>query len=131
MSLAMTKEQREAFLADVRVGVISIAADDGREPLTIPSWYSYEPGGEVRVVTARTSRKAQLLERVGRFSLCVQKETSDRSAQINASEWFAKKILGTPGWCRPAHGVEESAAPQLERHGRHARHRPIDGCFGR
>jgi PPOX class probable F420-dependent enzyme len=71
----MTKEQREAFLADVHVGVISIAADDGRGPLTIPIWYSYEPGGEVRVVTARTSRKAQLLERAGRFSLCVQKET--------------------------------------------------------
>ena len=75
MSPAMTKEQREAFLADVHVGVISIAADDGRGPLTIPIWYSYEPGGEVRVVTARTSRKAQLLERAGRFSLCVHKET--------------------------------------------------------
>jgi nitroimidazol reductase NimA-like FMN-containing flavoprotein (pyridoxamine 5'-phosphate oxidase superfamily) len=74
MSLAMTKEQREAFLADVHVGVISIAADDGRGPLTIPIWYSYAPGGEVRVVTGRTSRKAQLLERAGRFSLCVQTE---------------------------------------------------------
>ncbi len=71
----MTKEQREAFLADVHVGVISIAADNGRGPLTIPIWYFYEPGGEVRVVTARTSSKAQLLERAGRFSLCVQKET--------------------------------------------------------
>jgi nitroimidazol reductase NimA-like FMN-containing flavoprotein (pyridoxamine 5'-phosphate oxidase superfamily) len=71
----MTKEQREAYLADVHVGVISIAADDGRGPLTIPIWYSYEPGGEVRVVTARTSRKAQLLERAGRFSLCVHKVT--------------------------------------------------------
>jgi nitroimidazol reductase NimA-like FMN-containing flavoprotein (pyridoxamine 5'-phosphate oxidase superfamily) len=74
MSLAMTKEQREAFLADVHVGVISIAADDGRGPLTIPIWYSYAPGGEVRVVTGRTSRKVQLLERAGRFSLCVQTE---------------------------------------------------------
>jgi nitroimidazol reductase NimA-like FMN-containing flavoprotein (pyridoxamine 5'-phosphate oxidase superfamily) len=74
MSLAMTKEQREAFLADVHVGVISIAADDGRGPLTIPIWYSYAPGGEVCVVTGRTSRKAQLLERAGRFSLCVQTE---------------------------------------------------------
>ncbi len=26
----------------------------------MPIWYSYEPGGELRVVTARTSRKAQL-----------------------------------------------------------------------
>ncbi len=31
-----------------------------RAPLIVPIWYSYEPGGELRVVTARTSRKAQL-----------------------------------------------------------------------
>ena len=42
----------------------------------VPIWYSYEPGGELRVVTARTSRKAQLLQRAGRFSLCAQTETS-------------------------------------------------------
>jgi hypothetical protein len=41
----------------------------------VPIWYSYEPGGELRVVTARTSRKAQLLQHAGRFSLCVQTET--------------------------------------------------------
>ena len=57
MSLTMTKEEREAFLAAVHVGVISVA-EDGRGPLTVPIWYSYEPGGEVRVITARASRKA-------------------------------------------------------------------------
>lgn len=74
MSLTMTKEEREAFLADVHVAVISIA-EDGRGPLTVPIWYSYEPGGEVRVITARMSRKGRLLERAGRFSLCAQTET--------------------------------------------------------
>jgi nitroimidazol reductase NimA-like FMN-containing flavoprotein (pyridoxamine 5'-phosphate oxidase superfamily) len=74
MSLTMTKEEREAFLADVHVGIISIA-DDGRGPLTVPIWYSYEPGGEVRVVTGRKSRKGRLLEQAGRFSLCAQTET--------------------------------------------------------
>ena len=74
MSLAMTKEERESFLADVHVGVISVA-EDGQGPLTVPIWYSYEPGGEVRVITARMSRKGQLLERAGRFTLCVQTET--------------------------------------------------------
>ena len=43
------------------------------------SWFRfgipYEPGGEVRVITGRTSRKGKLLERAGRFSLCVQTET--------------------------------------------------------
>jgi nitroimidazol reductase NimA-like FMN-containing flavoprotein (pyridoxamine 5'-phosphate oxidase superfamily) len=74
MSLAMTKEEREAFLADVHVGIISIA-DERRGPLTVPIWYSYEPGGEVRVITTRTSQKGKLLERAGRFSLCAQSET--------------------------------------------------------
>ncbi len=74
MSLAMTKEEREAFLADLHVGVISIA-EEGRGPLTVPVWYSYEPGGEIGIITARASRKGKLLERAGRFSLCAQIET--------------------------------------------------------
>jgi nitroimidazol reductase NimA-like FMN-containing flavoprotein (pyridoxamine 5'-phosphate oxidase superfamily) len=75
MSLAMTQQEREAFLADVHVGIISIP-ESGRGPLTVPVWYSYEPGGELRVVTGRTSRKGRLLARSGRFSLCVQTETA-------------------------------------------------------
>jgi nitroimidazol reductase NimA-like FMN-containing flavoprotein (pyridoxamine 5'-phosphate oxidase superfamily) len=74
MSLTMTKQERERFLADLHVGIISIP-EEGRGPLTVPIWYSYEPGGELRVVTGRTSRKAQLLQRAGRFSLCAQTET--------------------------------------------------------
>ena len=38
-------------------------------------WYSYEPGGEIEIITARASRKGKLLERTGRFSLCAQTET--------------------------------------------------------
>jgi nitroimidazol reductase NimA-like FMN-containing flavoprotein (pyridoxamine 5'-phosphate oxidase superfamily) len=70
----MTKQERESFLADLHVGIISIHAE-GRGPLTVPIWYSYAPGGEVRVVTGRTTRKAQLLRRARRFSLCAQTET--------------------------------------------------------
>jgi nitroimidazol reductase NimA-like FMN-containing flavoprotein (pyridoxamine 5'-phosphate oxidase superfamily) len=73
VSLAMTKQERERFLADLHVAIISIP-DEGRGPLTVPIWYAYEPGGELRVVTAGTSRKAQLLRRAGRFSVCVQTE---------------------------------------------------------
>jgi nitroimidazol reductase NimA-like FMN-containing flavoprotein (pyridoxamine 5'-phosphate oxidase superfamily) len=73
MPLTMTKAEREAFLADVHVAVISIA--DYHGPLVVPMWYSHEPGGEVRVITGRTSRKGKLLERAGRFSLCVQTGT--------------------------------------------------------
>jgi nitroimidazol reductase NimA-like FMN-containing flavoprotein (pyridoxamine 5'-phosphate oxidase superfamily) len=74
MALTMTKEEREAFLADIHVAVISVA-EDGHGPLVVPLWYSYEPGGEVRIVTGRAVRKGKLLERAGRFSLCVQTET--------------------------------------------------------
>jgi nitroimidazol reductase NimA-like FMN-containing flavoprotein (pyridoxamine 5'-phosphate oxidase superfamily) len=73
MSLAMTREEREAFLADVHVGVVSIA-DPERGPLTVPIWYAYEPGGELRIVTERGSRKGVLLEKAQRMSLCAQSE---------------------------------------------------------
>ena len=74
MSLAMTKQEREAFLASLHIAIISIP-EEGRGPLTVPIWYLYEPGGELRVVTGRASRKAQLLQHAGRFSVCVQTET--------------------------------------------------------
>jgi Pyridoxamine 5'-phosphate oxidase len=56
------------------VAVISVA-DDDHGLLVVPIWYSYQPGGEVRIITGRTSRKGKLLDRAGRFSLCVQTET--------------------------------------------------------
>lgn len=74
MSVAMTRKEREVFLADIHVGVLSVA-EEGRGPLTVPVWYSYDPGGEVNLVTGRMSRKGRLLERARRFSLCAQTET--------------------------------------------------------
>jgi len=73
--LSMTNDERESFLAGVHVGVVGIAAD-GRAPLTVPVWYTYEPGGEIRFVTGGDSRKAALLEQSGRASLCAQTETA-------------------------------------------------------
>jgi nitroimidazol reductase NimA-like FMN-containing flavoprotein (pyridoxamine 5'-phosphate oxidase superfamily) len=70
----MTRSEREGFLADVHVGIISIA-EEGRGPLTVPIWYVYEPGGEIRIATGKHSHKGRLLARAGRFSLCVQTET--------------------------------------------------------
>lgn len=73
-STAMTRAEREAFLAAVRVGMLSIA-DGSRGPLAVPVWYGYEPGGELWFVTERGSRKGKLLLLVDRVSLCVQTET--------------------------------------------------------
>jgi PPOX class probable F420-dependent enzyme len=74
MSLIMTKQEREAFLADVHVGIISISEED-LGPLTVPIWYAYVSGGDLRIMTGRDSRKGRLLARAGRFSLCVQTES--------------------------------------------------------
>jgi nitroimidazol reductase NimA-like FMN-containing flavoprotein (pyridoxamine 5'-phosphate oxidase superfamily) len=73
MSYRMTQAEREHFLADVRVGILSIA-EEGRGPLAVPVWYGYEPGGTIGVWMSKTSRKAALMQHAGRFSLCVQTE---------------------------------------------------------
>jgi nitroimidazol reductase NimA-like FMN-containing flavoprotein (pyridoxamine 5'-phosphate oxidase superfamily) len=75
MTLTMTAPERESFLAALHVGIISVD-DPGRGPLSVPVWYAYEPGGTVNVVTGGQSVKAQRLRAAGRFSLCVQTETS-------------------------------------------------------
>ena len=73
MSIAMSKDEREQFLADVHVGIFSIP-NEGQGPLTCPVWYRYEPGGEIVVVTPTDSRKAGLLRPGCRVSFCVQQE---------------------------------------------------------
>jgi nitroimidazol reductase NimA-like FMN-containing flavoprotein (pyridoxamine 5'-phosphate oxidase superfamily) len=74
MTLAMTRSEREAFLATVHVGVLSVE-DPGRGPLSVPVWYAYRPGGTVDVITGGSSVKARCLRAAGRFSLCAQAET--------------------------------------------------------
>jgi PPOX class probable F420-dependent enzyme len=74
MSLAMSRAECEAFLAETHVAIVSIA-EEGRAPLAVPVWYRYEPGGDVRFATGAASRKARLLKRAGRATLCVQTET--------------------------------------------------------
>jgi nitroimidazol reductase NimA-like FMN-containing flavoprotein (pyridoxamine 5'-phosphate oxidase superfamily) len=71
----MTPDEREAFLAGVHVGVLSVE-DPGRGPLSVPVWYDYRPGGTVDVITDGESRKAQRLRVAGRCSLCAQSETT-------------------------------------------------------
>ncbi len=70
----MTKDEREAFLAGVHVGVLAVD-EPGRGPCAIPVWYAYE-GGVVVINTDAPSRKAQLLAESGRATLTVQTETA-------------------------------------------------------
>ncbi|HIG61273.1 MAG TPA: pyridoxamine 5'-phosphate oxidase [Gammaproteobacteria bacterium] len=73
MSTTMNTKQREAFLSDLHVGVLSIARDQ-KGPLTVPIWYDYETGGDVWMITSASSSKGRLLKKTARISLCVQTE---------------------------------------------------------
>lgn len=68
----MTKAEREAFLADVHVGVLAIE-QPGQGPLALPIWYLVEDG-DVIMGMGGGSKKAQLLRAAGRASLTVQTE---------------------------------------------------------
>jgi nitroimidazol reductase NimA-like FMN-containing flavoprotein (pyridoxamine 5'-phosphate oxidase superfamily) len=68
----MTREEREAFLAEPYVGILSVTAEPQRAPLTTPIWYEYQPGGVVKVITAPGLRKVRLIEEAARFALCAQ-----------------------------------------------------------
>ncbi len=74
MSLTMSREEREQFLAGVHVGVLCVSSQDGGGPLAVPVWYSYQPGGTVNVITGGSTRKAAAMRAAGRFTVCAQDE---------------------------------------------------------
>ncbi len=67
----MTESERQEFLVGLHVGVVGIERADG-PPLALPLWYSYEPGGDVVVLTSASSLKGRLAAAAGRASLCAQ-----------------------------------------------------------
>ena len=73
---SMTRAEREAFLAEPHIGVLSIP-DSGKGPLSSPVWYDYVPGGKVVwFLTQKTTCKGRLLTIVGRVSLLAQTTAS-------------------------------------------------------
>jgi len=70
---AMSSAEKEAFLADLHVGVIGLN-EPGSGPLTVPIWYDYTPGENLWVVTGEKSRKGKLLKVGSRVSLAAQTE---------------------------------------------------------
>ena len=69
-----TEDERQRFLEEKRVGVLSVAADNGRPPASVPIWYDYTPDGLIRINTGAGSRKARLIEQAGAVTLAVQRE---------------------------------------------------------
>lgn len=108
MSNAMTIAEREAFLADLHVGVLAVTHAD--TPLATPIWYVYEPGGDIWFLTSPDSIKGRALRASGRFSLCAQTEAppyryvtvegsvrSIESAPHDAMLHMARRYLGEEG----------------------------------
>lgn len=75
MSLVMSEQERQEFLAAVHIGVVAVERP-GRAPLAVPVWYDYAPGGDVLIWIDRGSVKERLLREAGRFSICAQVETA-------------------------------------------------------
>jgi pyridoxamine 5'-phosphate oxidase-like protein len=73
MPAPMTRDEREAFLAGLHTGVLTVE-EPGRGPLSVPVWYLYEVGGDVLVVTRPQARKAPLLVVGAPVAFCVQSE---------------------------------------------------------
>jgi len=69
---SMTKAEREAFLAGVHIGVLSVD-EPGRGPMSLPIWYLVD-GDEIVISIAAGSLKARLIEAAGRATMTIQSE---------------------------------------------------------
>ena len=73
----MTEQQREEFLADTHVGVLSVAGGAGQPPTSVPTFYAYEPGGEITMFSGtqrRAPKRIELIKAAGVVTLVVQRE---------------------------------------------------------
>ena len=121
---SLSEAERQGFLADKHVAVLSVAAADGRPPASVPIWYDYAPDGNIRINTGTSSRKARLIERAGVVTLVVQREEppyqyvvvegtvveTTRPAPVEVQEAIAIRYLGEEGgraFVRSMEGVEE------------------------
>ena len=71
-NMALSRNEREAFLAEPHIAALSIEAGPDRAPLVVPIWYQYEPGGRPWFLTGTTSRKLELIRAAGRCTLMVE-----------------------------------------------------------
>jgi nitroimidazol reductase NimA-like FMN-containing flavoprotein (pyridoxamine 5'-phosphate oxidase superfamily) len=71
--MALSKDEREQFLAEPHIAALSVSAGEKRGPLTVPIWYQYSPGGALWFSTGAGSRKHRLIEASGYVSLMVER----------------------------------------------------------
>ena len=111
MPRVFTESERQEFLAGKHVGVLSVVAPDGRPPASVPIWYDYTPGGNIRINTEASSRKSKLIEQAKVVTLVAQNEEppyqyvvvegsvvgTTTPAPIDAREAIAIRYLGDEG----------------------------------
>ncbi|MFJ9664419.1 pyridoxamine 5'-phosphate oxidase family protein [Streptomyces sp. NPDC101219] len=121
--MALSRTEREQFLAEPRVAALSVTGEAGRAPLTVPIWYQYAPGEDAWILTGRDSRKHRLIGAAGRFSLMVDRlepsiryvsvegpvvdttpATVERLREISARYLPAAKVDGYVDYAWEAHG---------------------------
>jgi nitroimidazol reductase NimA-like FMN-containing flavoprotein (pyridoxamine 5'-phosphate oxidase superfamily) len=105
MSLSMTRHEREAFLSELRVGIVSIERT-GQPPLTVPIWFDFDPAIGIWLITSAASEKGRALDVAHRFTLCVQDE---------ALPYRYVSVEGPVVDVRPAR-LEEDSRPMAHRY---------------
>ncbi|GAA3499849.1 pyridoxamine 5'-phosphate oxidase family protein [Streptomyces prasinosporus] len=132
--MALTREERERFLAEPHVAALAVDAGPGRAPLTVPIWYQYAPGGDVWIMTGSDSRKNGLIGAAGRFSLMVDRTeptiryvsvegpvlgtapaTIEQLREISARYLPADKVEGYVDFARRNHGEQVVVRMRPER----------------
>jgi PPOX class probable F420-dependent enzyme len=121
---AFSETERERFLEAKHVAVLSVAATDGRPPASVPIWYDYTPGGDIRISTGAGSRKAKLIERAGAVTVVVQREEppyqyvavegtvvdTTEPAPLDVREQIAIRYLGEEGGRAFVEGMKDQSS---------------------
>ena len=74
MSLSMSRTDRSGFLAEARLGSLTVPSDGRPAPLTAPVWYDVDSSGRIWVITGASSQKARAIEASGRFGIAVHED---------------------------------------------------------
>ncbi|MBX9395003.1 pyridoxamine 5'-phosphate oxidase family protein [Streptomyces sp. TRM72054] len=121
--MALTREEREEFLAEPHIAALAVAAEEGRAPLSVPIWYQYEPGGDVWILTGRDSRKHRLISAAGRFTLMVDRVeptvryVSVEGPVVDTVPFTVEQLREISARYLPAEKVEEYVEFSLKNHG--------------
>jgi hypothetical protein len=71
--MSLSLEERQQLLTEPLIAALAVDAGSDRGPLNVPIWYQYELGGKPWILTSAGSRKAELIQKTGYFSLMVQR----------------------------------------------------------